>query len=99
VAERAPEGPTEQHLVEELAGIIWRKRRLRMAEAALYRDKLRDHTTSSHQVIASAALLPITGRTGADADSARAIAATPAETARDLRDLNRSYPRAGGGTA
>ena len=33
-AEHAPEGPTEEHLVEELAGIIWRKRRLRMAEAA-----------------------------------------------------------------
>ena len=27
VAEHAPEGPTEEHLVEELAGIIWRKRR------------------------------------------------------------------------
>ena len=26
VAEHAPEGPTEDHLVEELAGIIWRKR-------------------------------------------------------------------------
>ena len=26
-AEQAPEGPTEEHLVEELAGIIWRKRR------------------------------------------------------------------------
>ena len=36
-AEHAPDGPTEEHLVEELAGIIWRKRRLRMAEAALYR--------------------------------------------------------------
>lgn len=26
VAEHAPQGPTEEHLVEELAGIIWRKR-------------------------------------------------------------------------
>jgi hypothetical protein len=41
VAEHAPEGPTEEHLVEELAG-VWRKRRLRMAEAATYREKLRD---------------------------------------------------------
>jgi len=28
-AEHNPQGPTEEHLVEELAGIIWRKRRLR----------------------------------------------------------------------
>jgi len=33
-AEHAPAGPTEMHLVEELAGIIWRKRRVLQAEAA-----------------------------------------------------------------
>ena len=27
VSEHAPQGPTEEHLVEELAGILWRKRR------------------------------------------------------------------------
>jgi hypothetical protein len=30
VKEHEPKGPTEEHLVEELAGVIWRKRRLRM---------------------------------------------------------------------
>jgi hypothetical protein len=30
VEEHVPEGPTEEHLVEELAGIIWRKRQLGM---------------------------------------------------------------------
>ena len=40
VAEHAPQGPTEEHLVEELAGILWRKRRLRLAEAAAYRHGL-----------------------------------------------------------
>ena len=29
MAEHTPQGPTEEHLVEELAGILWRKRRLR----------------------------------------------------------------------
>ena len=29
VAEHTPQGPTEEHLVEELAGVLWRKRRLR----------------------------------------------------------------------
>lgn len=32
--EHGPIGPTEAHLVEELAGIIWRKRRVLMAEGA-----------------------------------------------------------------
>ena len=35
VAEHAPQGPTEEHLVEELAGILWRKRRLRLAESTI----------------------------------------------------------------
>lgn len=34
VAEHAPAGPTERHLVEELAGAIWRKRRVLQAEGA-----------------------------------------------------------------
>jgi hypothetical protein len=34
VAEHNPQGPTEEHLVEELAGVIWRKRRLRLGDRA-----------------------------------------------------------------
>jgi len=34
VAEHVPVGPTETHLVEELAGAIWRKRRVLQAEGA-----------------------------------------------------------------
>jgi len=37
VEEHTPRGATEEHLVEEIAGVIWRKRRLRLAEAASYR--------------------------------------------------------------
>ena len=36
VEEYRPRGPTEDHLVEEIAGVIWRKRRLRLAEAGSY---------------------------------------------------------------
>ena len=39
VAEHHPQGPTEEHLVEEIAGILWRKRRLRLAEAAAHRRR------------------------------------------------------------
>lgn len=40
ISEYAPHGPTEGHLVEELAGIMWRRQRLRMAEAGAARDSL-----------------------------------------------------------
>jgi hypothetical protein len=42
LVEHAPQGPTEEHLVEEVAGIIWRKRRLRLAEAAAHHRGLED---------------------------------------------------------
>src|SRR5262249_34483331 len=91
VAEHAPSGVTEEHLVEELAGIIWRKRRLRMAEAAVYREKIRqkasDYLSPNH--LATAALLPLTGASESKASIALAIAATAAETARELRDTKR----------
>jgi hypothetical protein len=88
VAEHAPDGPTEEHLVEELAGIIWRKRRARMAEAAVYREKLRQSAADyiGPNRVASAALLPLTGDSESRASIPRAIAASAADTARDLRD-------------
>jgi hypothetical protein len=93
VTEHAPVGPTEEHLVEELAGIIWRKRRLRMAEAAVYREKLR-HDASAYSEpdhIVGAALLPITGYATGKANIPQAVAARPSDTARDLRNLKRGW--------
>jgi hypothetical protein len=91
VAEHAPDGPTEEHLVEELCATIWRKRRVRMAEASVFRRKLRhkatDYNGSEH--IVGAALLPLTGESEARANIPCAIAATATETARDLRELRR----------
>ncbi len=40
--EHDPVGPTEEHLVEELVGIVWRKCRLRLAEAATFRRGLKN---------------------------------------------------------
>ena len=51
VAEHAPQGPTEEHLVEELAGILWRKRRLRLAEAAAHRRGLDDTFASYRETV------------------------------------------------
>lgn len=91
VAEHTPQGPTEEHLVEEVAGIIWRKRRLRLADAAIYRERLRKDAAGSYEPeeIAGAALLPMTGKHKVKADIPNAITATPADTARDLRDVRR----------
>ena len=52
-AEHTPDGPTQEHLVEEIAGIFWRKRRLRMAECAAFRREL-TKVEPRHQTVAAA---------------------------------------------
>ena len=85
VVEHAPRGPTEEHLVEELAGILWRKRRLRLAEAAAHRRGL-DRTLVSHRETVKVALVHL----DATSQSERvvdAIRATAADTEADIRDM------------
>jgi hypothetical protein len=91
VAEHAPNGPTEGHLVEELAGIFWRKRRLQLAEAAIYRDQLHRAATSSFEPeqIGNAALLPAVGEFRIRDDIPQALTAMAGDTARDLHDVIR----------
>src|SRR5579862_2382006 len=60
VAEHNPQGPTEEHLVEELAGTIWRKRRLRLGESAAHHLALK-RTTDPFQETAQAALIHVPG--------------------------------------
>ena len=87
VEEYAPHGPTEEHLVEEIAGVIWRKRRLRLAEAASHRRGIQrttapySHTldTALNQVERTLPLGPIID----------AVSATPSVTAKDLAELKR----------
>jgi hypothetical protein len=56
VTEHKPLGPTEEHLVEELAGVIWRKRRLGLAEGAAWRRGL---TGAPSRETTEAALAPL----------------------------------------
>jgi hypothetical protein len=58
VAEHKPQGPTEEHLVEELAGVIWRKRRLRLGENAVHHRALM-RASDPHQQTAKAALINV----------------------------------------
>ena len=55
IDEHRPAGMTERHLVEELATIIWRKRRVLMAEGAKINEGLRSAVDSASSVIKSAA--------------------------------------------
>ena len=85
VAEHAPEGPTEEHLVEELAGILWRKRRLRLAEAAAHRRGL-DETLASYRETVKVALVHL-DTTGQSERVVDAIRATAADTEGDMADM------------
>ena len=58
-AEHKPHGPTEEHLVEELAGVIWRKRRLRLGESAVHHRALKRASDPCRHT-AEAALINVT---------------------------------------
>ena len=84
-AEHAPKGPTEEHLVEELAGILWRKRRLRLAEAAALRRGLED-TLAPYRETVKAALVHLDA-TDQSERVVDAIRATADETAEHIREM------------
>src|SRR5271165_3051702 len=84
VAEHQPQGPTEEHLVEELAGVLWRKRRLRLAEAAAHRRGL-EEALEPRKDTAKAAVVHIDATDGSE-DVAEAIRATAADTEDAVRD-------------
>jgi hypothetical protein len=84
-AEHSPQGPTEEHLVEELAGIFWRKRRLRLAEASVCHRGL-EKAISPHRETVKAALVHL-GSTQQIEKVIDAIRATPVDTAEAIADL------------
>jgi len=85
VKEHVPQGPTEEHLVEELAGILWRKRRLRLAEAAAQRRGLED-TLGPFRETVRVALVHLDARDQSER-VVDAIRATAADTERDIADM------------
>ena len=85
VAEHEPSGPTEEHLIEELAGVLWRKRRLRLAEAATYHRGLQS-TTERYQGTAEAALV-LTQTEGVKVDVGWALKSTPNSNQQEIEEL------------
>jgi len=84
--EHQPQGPTEEHLVEELAGVLWRKRRLRLAEAALHRKGLWRSTSQFNHTAAAA--LAHQGEREVDFDVPEAVRTGEAETQLELAELS-----------
>ena len=87
VDEHAPQGPTEEHLVEEVAGILWRKRRLRLAEAAAHRRGL-NGTLASYRETVKVALVHLDAANSSErvADAIRAKAEDIEDDIREMRD-------------
>ena len=89
-AEHVPQGPTEEHLVEEIAGIMWRKRRLRLAEAAAHRRGL-EGTLASYRETVKVALVHL-DTTGQSERVVDAIRATVADTTRTSPKWRQTRP-------
>jgi hypothetical protein len=83
--EHGPQGPTEEHLVEELAGILWRKRRLRLAEGAAHRRGL-DRALESYRGTAKVAVVHLTDANKPE-EAGYAVRASSEDTEAEIRDL------------
>ena len=85
VAEHEPKGPTEEHFVEELAGVIWRKRRLRLGESAVHHRALKRASDPDGET-ARAAVINLIEDIEADCIG-DAIRTTDEQTTGDTADL------------
>ena len=83
--EHQPTGATEAHLVEELAGIIWRKRRVLQAEGATINQGLKGAARNAEGVIPAAAPFEL-GLSGKGTDLRDLVGMTPEEIADRQRD-------------
>ncbi|MDP2368473.1 hypothetical protein [Rhodoferax sp.] len=82
--EHLPAGATEQHLIEELASVIWRKRRVLQAEGATINKGLKESARSAKTVIPSAAPFEM-GLSGEGTDIRDLMDLTPADVTENQR--------------
>lgn len=86
VEEHQPAGATEMHLVEELAGVIWRKRRVLMSEGAAINRGLQSVATDEYHSPIPAAAPFEPGLSGKGTDVREFMTATPEEIAERHRE-------------
>jgi hypothetical protein len=82
-AEYDPQGPMERHLVEELAGCMWRMKRVSLAESALHRKGMYAVINRNLDHADRHALAHL-GSGNADGDLIVALVATDEDTATEL---------------
>jgi hypothetical protein len=85
IDEHRPAGMTERHLIEELATIIWRKRRVLLAEGAKINEGLKSAASSSKSVMSSAAPFQ-RGMSSETTDVRDLLDLTPADVAENQND-------------
>jgi len=83
--EHLPAGATEQHLIEELASVIWRKRRVLQAEGATINKGLKESARSAKTVIPAAAPFEM-GMSGEGTDIRDLMDLTPEDVTESQRD-------------
>ena len=84
IEEHQPAGMTERHLIEELASIIWRKRRVLLAEGSTINQGLKSAVKNAESVISAAVPLQ-SGLSGKNTDLRDIVTATPSENAESLQ--------------
>jgi hypothetical protein len=97
IAEHKPKGPTQENLVEELAIIFWRKKRLLLAEQAAYFRALQRTTAGERRATREAALVlvstdlkdrPLLGEAITDAQRVAAMKALQDDETKARNALN-----------
>jgi hypothetical protein len=78
--EHLPAGATEQHLIEELASVIWRKRRVLQAEGATINKGLKESVRNAKIIIPAAAPFEM-GLSGENTDIRNLMDLKPADVA------------------
>ncbi len=78
--EHLPAGATEQHLIEEMASVIWRKRRVLQAEGATINQGLKVASRNAISIIPAAAPFEM-GLSGDDTDIRNLMDLTPENVA------------------
>ena len=87
--DHAPKGRTERHLVEELASIIWRKRRVRQAERALHLSVLHDRMTtgwSAEKIVGRASIVASSMKASRD-EAIESLRGDPADDAEAIEEV------------
>lgn len=85
--EHLPAGATEQHLIEELASVIWRKRRVLQAEGASINRGLKETARNAKTIVPTSAPFEV-GLTGEYTDLRDVMSLSDEEAATDQRNAS-----------